>query len=144
MDGKTTEPNGQANPREAKGTPSVFQADRSTGICGVPVGWEITRIGIPNKGEHFLDYNDIDLMSVKAEVEYEGCHAVAIVARVGEWTPLRRLKVLSVPFQARYRNHLDEPWTYGNIIAHKPGVMQWRADNGFWYRYAQTFNKENE
>jgi hypothetical protein len=116
-----------------------YQPDRTTGIVGVPEGWEVLRIGKPNAGEYYLAYDGNGQIVPKEDshMQRDLTTAVAVVERIGVYRRITRAGVKALPFVARLRNHMDEPWTYGQIVAHKPGVMQWQISTGHWFRYAE-------
>lgn len=115
-----------------------YHPDRTTGIPGVPEGWEVLRIGRPEPTDWYLGYDELDtLVPLPGSIYCHAKYAVTIVERIGVYRRITRAGVKALPFVARLRNHMDEPWTYGQIVAHKPGVMQWQISTGHWFRYAE-------
>lgn len=106
-------------------------------IEGIPEGYDLVRIGYPNRGELYL-YDDGVVQEWIDSNRSRPITPVAILTRLAAW---RRIGDASVPplphLKARFRTYTDKPWVYANLIEYRPGPMRFKASDGKWYRFCE-------
>jgi hypothetical protein len=108
-------------------------------ISGIPEGYALDRIGYPMPGEKFIGHTEVVYDYPDCDVEIQ--HPVAIVSPKEGWKILRAIAWDGQPTRARFRTKKNEPWTYGVLVAYRPGITKFQSDEGRWYRVCEVLRK---
>ena len=109
-------------------------------VPGVPEGWELARVGIPQVGEHYL----LSPNEPPAPMEDSDNYSLvvrAIVVPTKRWVTAR---AASLPARAvthryaRFRDRNNEAWVYGYLTEYRRQIFKWRDTNGTWWKYCEV------
>ena len=108
-------------------------------IPGILEGWDLDRVGYPIEGDFFVGHLGVIYKYPDCDENFP--HPVAIVSPAHAWKILRPCTWEGKPTRARFKTRANDPWTYGMVVAYRPGVCKWKSDELKWYRICETWRK---
>lgn len=116
-------------------TPSYFSR-----VPGVPDGWVLLRVGVPNLGDDILSYDGIK-KATEIDIEFaKENYPVPIIAFDGAWRPAHAK--MQMPREARFRDTPKSSWTYGTVVSHRRANYKWKDDQGRYWPICEVKNVE--
>lgn len=100
-------------------------------VPGIPKGWNLLRVGVPELGEVFLSYEGPKKATEEDILWIRDNHPVPIMHFVDAWKAGHRF--MQFPQEARFRDGMNKAWTYGTVVAYQRRRYKWLDSQGRWW-----------